>query len=54
MDTIKLLKENIGKRLCDINCSNIFCGLSSRVMKITKINKWDLISSKAFVQQEKS
>ena len=25
-DTIKLLEENIGRRLFDINCSNIFFG----------------------------
>ena len=39
-DIIKLLEENIGKTLFDINCSSIFLDPSPRVMKIrTKINK---------------
>ena len=38
-DTIKLLKENIGRKLSDINCHKIF-DPPLRVMKIkTKINK---------------
>ena len=48
-DTIKLLKENIGKTLFDINHSKIFCDPPPRVMEIkTKINKWDLIKLKTF------
>ena len=48
-DTIKLLEENIGKTLFDINCSNIFLESSPRVMETkTKINKWDLIKLKSF------
>ena len=44
LDTIKLLEENIDRTLSDINHSNTFFDLSSRVMEIkTKINKWDLI-----------
>ena len=43
-DTIKLLKENIGRTLSDINHSKIFFDPPPRVMKIkTKINKWDLV-----------
>ena len=43
-DTIKILKENIGRTLSDTNCSKIFFDPPPRVMKIkTKINKWDLI-----------
>ena len=39
-DTIKLLKENIGRTLFDLNCSNIYFDPSPRVMKIkAKINK---------------
>ena len=39
-DTIKLLEENIGRTLSDINCSSIFFDPPPRVMKIkTKINK---------------
>ena len=42
-DTIKLLEENIGQTLSDINNSNIFSDLPLRVMTVkTKINKWDL------------
>ena len=33
-DTIKLLEENIGRTLFDINCPNIFLGLSPRVTEI--------------------
>ena len=34
----------------DINCSKIFFDSLPRIMKIkTKINKWDLIKSKAFL-----
>ena len=48
-DTIKLLEENIGRTLSDINCSKIFFDPPPRVMKIkTKINKWDLIKLKSF------
>ena len=46
MDTIKLLEENIGRTLFDINCSNIFLDPSPRVMEIkTKTNKWDLMGA---------
>ena len=44
-ETIKLLEENIGRTLDDINHSNILCGPPSRVMEIKKIKKWDLIKS---------
>ena len=37
-DTIKLLEENIGRTLFDINCSEIFFDPAPRIMKIkTKI-----------------
>ena len=43
LDTIKLLKENTGQTLSDINHSSILSDPPSRVMMIkTKINKWDL------------
>ena len=43
-DTIKLLEENIGRRLYDINHSKIFFDPPPRVMGIeTKINRWDLM-----------
>ena len=48
-DTIKLLEENIGRTLFDINRSNIFLDPPPRVMKVkTKINKWDLMILKSF------
>ena len=52
--TIKLLEQNIGRTLDDINQSKIFYDPPLRVMEIkTKINKWDLIKLKAFAQQRK-
>ena len=49
LNTIKLLEENIGRTLFDINHSNIFFNPSPRVLEIkTKINKWDLIKLKSF------
>ena len=46
-DTIKLLEENIGKTLYDINHSKILFDPSPREMEIkTKINKWDLMKRK--------
>ena len=42
--TIKLLGENIGKTLSDINHSKILYGPPPRILEIkAKINKWDLI-----------
>ena len=49
LDTIKLLEENIGRKLYNINCSNIFSHLSPRIMEMkAKINKWDLLKLKSF------
>ena len=48
-DTIKLLEENIGKTLFDINHSKILFDPPSRIMNIkTKIKKGDLIILKSF------
>ena len=48
-ETIKLLEENLGKTLSDINHSKILYDLPPRVMEIkAKINKWDLIKIKSF------
>ena len=48
-DTIKLLEENIGRTLHDINHSKILFDPPPRVMEIkTKINKWDLMKLKSF------
>ena len=48
-ETIKLLKENIGRTLNDINQSKILYDPHPRVTEIkTKVNKWDLIKFKSF------
>ena len=44
-ETVKLLEENIGKTLDDINHSRILYDLPPRK---AKINKWDLIKMKSF------
>ena len=47
--TIKLLEENIGKTLSDINHSRILYDPPPRVLEVkAKINKWDLIELKSF------
>ena len=47
--TIKLVEENIGKTLSDINHSRILYDPLPRVMEIkAKINKWNLIKLKSF------
>ena len=48
-ETIKLLEENIGKTLSDINHIRILYDPPPRVMKIkAKINRWYLIKLKSF------
>ena len=48
-ETIKLLEENIGRPLDDINQSKILYDPYPRVTEIkTKVNKWDLIKLKNF------
>ena len=47
--TIKLLEENIGRTLYDINHSKNLYDPPPRVIEIkTKINKWDLFKFKVF------
>jgi len=49
LDTIKLLEENIGRTVSDINHNNIFFAPSPRIMEIkTKISKWDLLKLISF------
>ena len=49
LETIKLLEENIGKTLSDINHSRILYDPSPRILEIkAKINKSDLIKMKIF------
>ena len=46
---MKLLEENIGRTLNDINQSQILYDPPSRVTEIkTKVKKWDLIELKSF------
>ena len=53
-ETIKLLEENIGRTLDDINQSKILSDPPPGVKEIkTKVNKWDLINLKSFAQQRK-
>ena len=48
-EAIKLLEENIGRTLHDINQSKILYDAPSRVLDIKpKVNKWDLIKFKIF------
>ena len=48
-ETVKLLEENIGRILDDINQSKLFYDPPPRVVEIkTKINKWGLIKLKNF------
>ena len=54
-ETIKLLEENIGRTLTDINHSKILFDLPPRVMEIkAKINKWDLIKLKSFCTKKET
>ena len=54
-ETIKLLEENIGRTLDDINQSKIFYDPPSKAMEIkTKINKWDLIKPKRFCTKKET
>ena len=49
METVKLLEENIGRTLFDINHCNIFLDLSPKAKEAkVKTNKWDLIRLKSF------
>ena len=51
-DTIKLLEENIGRTLYDINHSKILFDPPPREMKI-KINKWGLMKLQSFCTAKK-
>ena len=48
-ETIKLLEENIGKTLSDINHGRILYDPPPRILEIkAKINKWDVVKLKSF------
>ena len=51
--TIKLLEENLGRTLFDINHSKFFFDPPPRVMEI-KINKWDLMKLQSFCTAKES
>ena len=54
-ETIKLLEENIGRTLDDINQSKMFYDPPPRVTEIkTKVNKWDLIKLKSFCRENET
>ena len=49
LETIKLLEENIGKTVSDINHSRILYDTPPRILEIkAKINKWNLVQIKSF------
>ena len=53
--TIKLLEENIGKTLSNINHSRILYDPPPRTLEIkAKINKWDLIKLKSFCKMKET
>ena len=55
LETVKLLKENIGRTLNDINQRKIFYDPPPRVIEIkTKVNKWDLIKLESFCKGKKT
>ena len=46
---MKVLEENIGRKISDIPHSNIFKDMSPKARDIKeRINKWDLIKIKSF------
>ena len=48
-NTIKVLEENIGRKISHASCSNVFTDMSPKARDIKeRINKWDLIKIKSF------
>ena len=48
-DTTKVLEENIGRKISDIPCNNIFTNTSPRARDIKEsLNKWDYIKFNSF------
>ena len=54
-DSIKVLEENIGRKISDIPCSNILTGTSPKAREIKeRINTWGLIKIKSFCMAKKT
>ena len=54
-NTIKVLEENIGRKISDIPCSNILIDMSPKAKDIReRINKWDLIKIKGFFRAKEN
>ena len=54
-ETIKLLEENIGRTLDDINQNKILYDPPPKVIEIkTKVNKWDLIYLKKLLHSKET
>ena len=54
-NTIKILEENIGRKISDIPRSNILTDMSPKARDIKeKINKWDLIKIKSFCKAKEN
>ena len=54
-ETLRLLEENIGRTLDDINQSKTLYDPPSRITEIkTKVNKWDPIKLKSFFTAKES
>ena len=54
-NTIRVLEENIGRKISDIPRSNILTDTSPKARDIKeRINKWDLIKIKSFCMPEEN
>ena len=54
-NTIKVLEENIGRKISDIPRSNILTDTSPKARDIKeRINKWDLIKIKSFCKSKEN
>ena len=49
LESIKVLEENIGRKILDIPCNNILTDTSPKARDIKeRINKWNFIKGKSF------
>ena len=54
-NTIKVLEENIGRKISDIPCSNILTDMSPRARDIKeRVNKWNLSKIKSLCMAKES